>query len=128
MQNIDVAASKSFVPKEGVQFVGTGFSHGTHTAGTIAAVDNKIGVVGVAPEATLILVKVLADGGSGSFSWMINGIYYAVTQQADVINMSLGGTFLRNGKYLDDNGTPDNPADDFVGHGCQRHTGADCGH
>ncbi|WP_347157106.1 S8 family peptidase [Pontibacter chitinilyticus] len=114
--NIDQNAARSFVPGESVQFnpaIGD-FSHGTHTAGTIAAVDNNIGVIGVAPDAQLVLVKVLSDKGSGNFSWMIQGILYAVQQGADVINMSLGAGLPRNGKFLDDNGTPDDPSDDFV--------------
>ncbi|KUG08947.1 peptidase S8 and S53 subtilisin kexin sedolisin [Solirubrum puertoriconensis] len=110
----NIVASRSFVPTEPAQFMGMAFSHGTHTAGTVAALDNNLGVVGVAPEAKLILVKVLNDNGSGSFSWMINGIYYAVAQQADVINLSLGAAIPHNNRYLDDNGTPDNPADDVL--------------
>ncbi|WP_088842696.1 S8 family serine peptidase [Hymenobacter gelipurpurascens] len=108
----NIAGSKSFVPGEAAQFKGSAFSHGTHTAGTIGAVDNNLGVVGVAPEAKLLLVKVLADGGSGSFSWMIQGIYYAVSQQADVINMSLGAAIPNSSKYRDDNGTPEDTSDD----------------
>ncbi|OKL40329.1 S8 family peptidase [Pontibacter flavimaris] len=113
--NIDMAASRNFVPGEtlGYALPGVG-SHGTHTAGTIAAADNGIGIIGVAPEAELILVKVLRDSGSGSFSWMMQGILHAVAQGADVVNMSLGAALPANGKYLDDNGTPDDPTDDFV--------------
>jgi subtilisin family serine protease len=77
-------------------------------------VDNTIGVVGVAPEAKLILVKVLGDAGSGAFSWIIEGIKYAADQQVDVINMSLGARLPRNGKYMDNNGTPNDPSDDFL--------------
>ncbi|WP_460621047.1 S8 family peptidase [Hymenobacter tenuis] len=110
----NIIGSKSFVPNEPAEFGLASFSHGTHTAGTIAAVDNNVGVIGVAPEAKLLLVKVLADGGSGSFSWMINGIYYAVQQKANVINMSLGAAIPRNSKYLDDNGTPNDTSDDKV--------------
>ncbi len=44
-----------------------GHSHGTHTAGTVAALDNDTGVVGVAPEGTLCIFKVLSDRGSGSY-------------------------------------------------------------
>ncbi|MBJ6145429.1 S8 family serine peptidase [Hymenobacter sp. BT559] len=100
----NIVGSRSFVPGEPAQFVGAGSSHGTHTAGTIAAVDNNIGVIGIAPRAKLLLVKVLGDGGSGSFSWLIQGIIYATQQRADVINMSLGAAVPRNGKYLDDAG------------------------
>lgn len=69
--------------------------HGTHVAGTIAALNNSIGVVGVAPEAKLIAVKVLNQNGSGTWSSVICGIDW-VTANAPkynikVANMSLGG-------------------------------------
>lgn len=66
--------------------------HGTHVAGSAAALDNDIGVVGVAPGARLWSVKVLDQNGSGFLSWIIAGID-AVTQHSDeieVANMSLG--------------------------------------
>ena len=112
----NIVYSKSFVPGEPAQYgpVGVG-SHGTHTAGTVAALDNNIGVVGVAPKASLLLIKVLQDSGSGSFSWILQGVLDAVDQKADIVSMSLGAYLLRNGKYLDDNNTSD-PADDFIGH------------
>jgi subtilisin family serine protease len=100
----NIVGSKSFVPGEPAQFVGAGFSHGTHTAGTIAAVDNNIGVIGIAPQSKLLLVKVLGDSGSGSFSWLIQGILYATQQHADVINMSLGAALPHHDKYIDDEG------------------------
>lgn len=67
--------------------------HGSHVAGTIAAVGgNSKGVIGVAPGAGLLAVKVLDRRGSGSYSAIAEGIDWAVQQGADVINMSLGGT------------------------------------
>ncbi|MBO0588419.1 S8 family peptidase [Sporosarcina sp. E16_8] len=65
--------------------------HGTHVAGTIAAQKNDKGVVGVAPEASLLIVKVLNRKGSGQYDWIIAGINYAIEQKADIISMSLGG-------------------------------------
>ncbi|SEC46934.1 S8 family peptidase [Paenibacillus sp. GP183] len=65
--------------------------HGTHVAGTIAATQNNNGVVGVAPEANLLIIKVLDRNGSGQYDWIINGIKYAIEQKADIISMSLGG-------------------------------------
>lgn len=65
--------------------------HGTHVAGTIAAQQNDNGVVGVAPEASLLIVKVLNKKGSGQYEWIINGIDYAIEQKVDIISMSLGG-------------------------------------
>lgn len=113
--NIDLATSANFVPGEELQYrIANTFSHGTHVAGTVAAADNGVGVIGVAPEAKLMLVKVLSDAGSGAFSWMMQGIIHAANNGADVINMSLGAVIPRNGKFLDDNGTPDDPTDDFI--------------
>lgn len=65
--------------------------HGTHVAGTIAAIENNTGVVGIAPEANLLIIKVLDEDGSGQYKWIINGINYAIEQKADIISMSLGG-------------------------------------
>jgi len=94
--NIDFAASATFVPGT------TGFiddeGHGTHVAGIIAAVDYDWGSIGVAPDATLIGVKVLDSTGSGDFSWVLNGIIHAVVQQTDIINMSLSGTLRKSGE------------------------------
>jgi len=74
-------------------------SHGTHTAGTIAALDNGYGTIGVAPEAELVLIKVLYDEGSGYLFDILNGIIYAASDEvdADVINMSIGATFNKSG-------------------------------
>ncbi|WP_299700732.1 S8 family serine peptidase [uncultured Pontibacter sp.] len=114
--NIIQSASISLVPGEPVDYIYPDpFSHGTHTAGTIAAADNGYGIIGVAPEAKLILVKVLSDvSGSGAFSWIMAGIVHATHEGADVINMSLGASLLRNGWYTNDNGTPDDPTDDYL--------------
>ncbi len=68
--------------------------HGTHVAGTIAALDNGIGVVGVAPGARLHNVRVLDARGSGYTSWIIAGIDWVAARAStiEVANMSLGGT------------------------------------
>ncbi len=65
--------------------------HGTHVAGIIAAVDNEIGVIGVGPNLEVYAVKVLDRRGSGSTSTVIAGIEWAIVNNMDVINMSLGG-------------------------------------
>lgn len=67
-------------------------NHGTHVAGTIGAIDNGIGVVGVAPGARLWAVKVLRADGSGYISWIIAGIDYVTANSTsiEVANMSLG--------------------------------------
>lgn len=69
--------------------------HGSHVAGTIAASNNTIGVVGIAPEAKIIAVKVLNAQGSGTWSSVICGIDWvtanATKYNIKVANMSLGG-------------------------------------
>ncbi len=64
--------------------------HGTHVAGTIAGIDNEIGVLGTAPGAELYAVKVLDRSGSGWISDVIEGLDWAVANDMDVVNMSLG--------------------------------------
>jgi lantibiotic leader peptide-processing serine protease len=100
---VDVACSASMV--EGFAFNQDvpGFSHATHVAGIVAARDNNSGTIGIAPQATIIGVKVLQNG-TGSFEDVIEGILYAANPsatagkegcaRADVINMSLGATFI----------------------------------
>ncbi|MCK6462565.1 MAG: S8 family peptidase [Candidatus Pacebacteria bacterium] len=67
--------------------------HGSHVAGIIAAVDNSIGVIGAAPASDLYAVKVLNKRGSGFVSDVIEGIQWAVANDMDVINMSLGSNY-----------------------------------
>jgi len=71
-----------------------GNGHGSHVAGTIGALDNAIGVVGVAPGARIWPVRVLNNAGSGSWSSVVCGIDYvtAHASEIEVANMSLGGT------------------------------------
>ncbi len=68
--------------------------HGTHVSGTIGAIDNGSGVVGMAPGARIWPVKVLTDVGSGLNSDVICGIDYvaAHANEIEVANMSLGGS------------------------------------
>lgn len=67
------------------------YGHGTHVAGIVAATaGNTIGVAGVCPSCTILDAKVLNDSGSGSSSAIANGINWAVSNGAKVINMSLG--------------------------------------
>ncbi len=95
--NVNLDLAKSFVPSEpGIDPIVYGFNHGTHVAGIIAAPINGIGIQGVAPEAEIVPVKVLSSKtGSGSFSYLIQGLAYAATIEADVANMSLGTAFDR---------------------------------
>ncbi|MFH0819177.1 MAG: S8 family serine peptidase [Patescibacteria group bacterium] len=65
--------------------------HGTHVAGTIAAEDNDLGVIGVAPDAQIMALKALDENGSGSSSDIIESINFAVDNGANIINLSIGG-------------------------------------
>lgn len=66
--------------------------HGTHVCGTIVAVDNGIGVIGVAPEAKIISIKVLGDDGTSGYDSIERGIRLATELGVDIISMSLGAT------------------------------------
>lgn len=72
-----------------------GNGHGTHVAGTVAAKDDGVGVVGVAPGAPLYAVRVLNNSGSGTWSSVICGVDWVTANAAKlgikVANMSLGG-------------------------------------
>lgn len=71
--------------------------HGTHVAGTIAANLNGFGVAGVAPEAQLLILKVIHGSGASSYDSLIRGIHYAINwrgpkrERVRIISMSLGG-------------------------------------
>src|SRR6266545_5734974 len=68
--------------------------HGTHVAGELAAQANGVGMVGVAPNVTLVPVKVCDTSGYCYVSAVVDGITYAGDQKLDVINMSF---------FVDDN-------------------------
>jgi subtilisin family serine protease len=65
------------------------YGHGTHVAGTIGAINNTIGVVGVS-QVKILSHKALDDSGSGYGSWIADAINGCVDKGASVINMSLG--------------------------------------
>jgi major intracellular serine protease len=73
--------------------------HGTHVSGTISAVEDGKGVVGIAPEAKILTCKVLDRNGSGSYHSIIEGIRFASNwrgangERVRIINMSLGGSY-----------------------------------
>lgn len=70
-----------------------GYGHGTHVAGTIAAVGtNRKGIIGVAYKSKVMPLQGLDDTGSGSISSLAAGIVYAAENGADVINNSWGCT------------------------------------
>jgi len=68
--------------------------HGTHVAGTVAqSTNNNQGVAGIAFDACLMSVKVLDRYGSGYYSDIVDGIYFAVDNGANIISMSFGGSY-----------------------------------
>ena len=69
------------------------YGHGTHVAGIIAATDDGLGVTGVAPDATIMPIRVVGDevGLPGDVAM---GIRYAADNGVDVINLSLGGRYF----------------------------------
>lgn len=111
--NIDFGASTDFTGQGLSYGLPDPFSHGSHTAGTVAAADNSFGTIGVAPDATLILVKMLFDEGFGTFEDGIAAIVYAAgPADADVISMSWGARVPRTGDPTDpDLDTPEEVAE-----------------
>ncbi|MDQ0177153.1 S8 family peptidase [Bacillus chungangensis] len=79
----------------GVSFIGDRtsytdvFGHGTHVAGIIGALNNDIGIVGIAPEASIYAVRALDDNGFGNQTNVIAGIDWAIEHEMDIINLSL---------------------------------------
>lgn len=93
---IDQASSIAFVPSVSSpptwaddQF------HGTHVGGIVTT--NNIGTAGVAPNVTLIAIKVFNAAGQGTFADVIAGLIHAANVHADVANLSLGALFPKSG-------------------------------
>jgi subtilisin family serine protease len=87
---LDVVPGSDFVASDGDPDDGLG--HGTHVAGIIGAcTNNETGIAGVAPDSSLLPVRVLDSQGNGNFDQVAAGIRFAADQGAHVINMSLAG-------------------------------------
>ncbi len=108
--NLNITHSTSFVPMsldwqynqfwQYTDFSSLFETHASYVTGIIAAADNGFGIIGVAPEAEIVGVRVLTymNGESvGMFSWLAAGIVYAANIDSDVINMSLGGWLNKDG-------------------------------
>lgn len=84
--DLHIAGGVSYV--DSVQEYSDDKGHGTHIAGTIAALDNAVGVVGAAPDSELYAVKVANSSGEGYTSSVIEGIEWAIENKIKIINMS----------------------------------------
>lgn len=67
--------------------------HGTHCAGIVVAVDNEVGVIGVAPDASLYALKVMDRRGSGTWDDVIAALEWCVGNEMQVASMSFGGGY-----------------------------------
>ncbi|WP_092935424.1 S8 family peptidase [Natrinema hispanicum] len=67
--------------------------HGTHVAGIIAATNNTLGTVGIAPDSTLWSVRVLDQTGSGRWSDIAAGLDWCMSNGIEIISMSIGGSY-----------------------------------
>ncbi len=79
---------KNFINPEELPFDRVG--HGTHISGIISAINNNLGIVGVAPKTKIIPIKVIDDDGNGDMEVVTAGIYYAIERKANFILMSMG--------------------------------------
>jgi minor extracellular protease Epr len=87
-EDLSVAGGVSFVSYTTSYHDDNG--HGTHVAGIIGAENNNFGTVGVAYDSSIYAVKALDSSGSGYLSEIIAGIDWAITNNMDIINLSLG--------------------------------------
>src|SRR5581483_5466295 len=97
---VDIANSISFAyaPEDTLELNPLPFSHDVVGHGTFVSsivTTNSVVIAGTAPQATVTMVRILDDSGSGSFFSLLNAIAYAADLNADVINLSIGGYFSR---------------------------------
>jgi hypothetical protein len=88
-----VASNNDPEPDLQKEYVYTAVNHGTVVAGVIAATANGSGIVGIAPRAKIMSLKVMDEKGSGNTLLLSQAIDYAVENGADIINLSLVGKF-----------------------------------
>jgi subtilisin len=104
-----LGAGRAFTGGVGTPLWDDANGHGTHVAGTVGAIEDTGGVVGVAPDVTLHAVKVLNATGAGLTSDIAAGIEWTADQGYQVANLSLGGggtsTLREACQYAESNGT-----------------------
>jgi len=88
--DLNVLGGKDFVDNDDIP--DDVYGHGTHVAGTVCGSVNGVGVLGVAPDCDLYSLRVLNDAGSGYTSDILAAVEWAVTNNLDVINLSLGSS------------------------------------
>lgn len=96
----NIIAGKNFTPDDGgdIENYEDKLFHGTHVAGIIAGILNNEGIVGVAPDSKLLILKAIPETGQGSYDYLIKAIDYAVNwrgiagERVRIITMSLGGS------------------------------------
>ena len=98
--NLDVAASRSFVPSEPT--IQDFHGHGTWTISAVGGPINGVGISGVAPNVTLVAGKVLSGAGSGLFLWTDQALVYAGLMHFDIVSASLGGYINKCGNKKTD--------------------------
>jgi major intracellular serine protease len=89
IKNVDISKCRSFI--DGEDIFDNSAGHGIHVNGIIAASNDEFGIVGVAPEVTLVSVKVLNKNGRSQNDSILKGLKYCLNLNPDLINMSLGG-------------------------------------
>ena len=96
---LDLARSRSFVPSE--PFIQDLNGHGTWCMSAVGAPINGVGISGVAPNVTLVALKVLSGAGSGTFLGVAQALVYSGQQHFDVASMSLSGYVPKNADHAD---------------------------
>lgn len=87
-EDLVIAGGKSFVDYTDSYFDDNG--HGTHVAGIIRASNNGVGIKGVAYESDIFAIKAMTQNGTSYLSSIIAGIDWAITNDMDIVNLSLG--------------------------------------
>lgn len=92
--DLNVGSGVSFISTRGKKTANDGYGHGTHVAGTIAAIDNDIDVVGVAAGAVVHPVRVLDNTGTGTIDGVVKGVDWVMANASpgDCANMSLSAS------------------------------------